>query len=404
MRRTTCGSCGSTGLDIFLKLGDSPVADAYTETGDEPVARYPLDLAVCDKCRLVQLMDVLSDEILFGTGYSFYSSASPPLSAYHAEYANDVIQLYDDEAQHGVVEIGCNDGDMLRHFKYRGYETLGVDPAGGPVEVARDRGLSVINVPFTYNMARGLGEGATGVVIANHVLAHVPDVHDFLKGIAYILRPTGIVKIEVQYVQDLLVNNAFDLVYHEHRNFFSLAALEIAASRVGLTVIDAELTDRQGGSLRATLAKRVPDMWQLKIQHIRDSEIWLQDQSTYSGFQGRVNRIRERLTDMIWDLTQDRMIIAGYGAPAKATTLLNFCNLTSNQIECVYDTTPAKQGRFIPGTGIPIIKPPHDGDEMSHDVYLALSWNYLGTLLRKNLTFIQNGGMWIVPIPAPMML
>jgi SAM-dependent methyltransferase len=395
VKRTTCSACGHVELDTFLNLGDSPIADAYTATPDEPVERYPLEVAVCAKCRLVQLLEVVDHETLFGTGYSFYSSASPPLSAYHAAYARDVHARHPELVARGVLEVGCNDGDLLRHFS--DVTAIGVDPAAGPAGVARHRGLEVLVRPFGLQAAHDIRDrrGRQGVVIANHVLAHVADVADVLAGVSALLAPDGIAMVEVQYLPDLLVNNAFDLVYHEHRNFFSLSSLEQAALRHGLYVADAELTDRQGGSLRVTFRTR-HNVYPQRVGEILRSERWLNSFAAYDGMQGRAERVRARLWDVLAAERAAGRLVAGYGAPAKATTLLAFCGIGRETIPWVVDTTAAKQGRHIPGTGIPIVAPavaPHA------DTYLNLAWNYSRQIMRNN-----PGHRWIIPIPAPVVL
>jgi SAM-dependent methyltransferase len=390
MRRTVCSACGDKELNQFLDLGNSPIADAYTDTPDRDVPRYPLELAVCGNCYLVQLMEVLDTQTLFGTGYSFYSSASPPLSNYHAAYAESLFKPYDALLRKGILEIGCNDGDFLRHFT--NYPSLGVDPAMGPRSMARQRGLEVRSRAFSLDLAMEMDK--VGVVVANHVLAHVEDVFDVLAGISQVLADDGVAIIEVQYLPDLLLNNAFDLVYHEHRNFFSITSLASAARLHGLQVDNVQFTQRQGGSIRVTLSHGT-------CTHLDGyEEEWLQDPSTYAGFQGRAERVVSR----IWDLITGPLLatpIVGYGAPAKATTLLNFCGLSSNEIEFVVDTTPAKQGRYIPGTGLPILA----ADEPHLvDTYLLLAHNYMAEILRKEKEFTAAGGRWIIPLPAPVIL
>jgi hypothetical protein len=393
MKRTTCSACSGADLDVFLDLGDSPIADAYTVNRDDVSPTYPLQVAVCSKCLLVQLLEVVDAETLFGTGYSFYSSASKPLSEYHRNYAADVIDDYSSLAARGVVEIGCNDGDMLRHFQ--GFPHIGVDPAVGPTDVARERGLSVLTKSFGLNVAHNIRDqrGKQGLIIANHVLAHVADVADVLAGINALLMDDGVAFIEVQYLPDLLVNNAFDLVYHEHRNFFSLTSLQQAAIRHNLHITSAQLTNRQGGSLRVTLAKRAHAS--SAVNRLLKSEHWLTSFSAYDSMQGRAERIRKRLTDILDELSTS---IAGYGAPAKATTLLNFCGITHSDLNYVVDTTTAKQGRFIPGTGIQILSPEDGGVA---DTQLLLAWNYTREVIHSHRKLNVN---WIIPIPAPVMI
>lgn len=402
MNRTSCSACASTHLEVFLDLGKTPVADAYLDHPGDPYPRFPLELAVCGKCRLVQLLEVLSDKQLFGTGYSFYSSASPPLSAYHRAYADDVLTKYDELAASLTIEVGCNDGDLLRHFRNHGI-AIGIDPAEGPVAVARERGLSVRNEALTYPVGQEVREtfGPAGVIIANHVLAHVANVDTFLLGLAAMADHETVVMIEVQYLPDLFVNNAFDLVYHEHRNFFSLTSLSSAAARAGLYVFDAELTSRQGGSLRVSLSKDALQKSQ-RVHDIMHSEQWLQDWGPYAGFQGRAERIKTRLLDLLYTETTEGREVVGFGAPAKATTLLNFCGIDTSLLAYVTDSTLAKQGKFIPGTGLQILDPTCP-DEPA-DTFLMLAWNYAPQILRKNLSFTVNGGSWIIPIPAPVLL
>jgi novobiocin biosynthesis protein NovU/D-mycarose 3-C-methyltransferase len=212
-----------------------------------------------------------------------------------------------------------------------------------------------------------------------------------------VLADDGVAYVEVQYAPDLLVNNAFDLVYHEHRNFFSLQALKVAATVQGLWLTDASLTDRQGGSLRVALRVRPNQTSEQydRVGAVLDSERWLNSDAAYEGMQGRAERIRARLLQMLDEEKAAGRSVAGYGAPAKATTLLNFCGIDSTMLSHVVDTTEAKQGRFIPGTGIPIVEPPG----RRADTFLLLAWNYARTIMRAN-----PGPRWILPIPAPVLL
>ena len=405
--RTTCTGCGLPDLDQFLDLGLSPIADAYTTRprGVDAAERYPLRAAVCGNCHLAQVLDVLDGETLFNTGYSFHSSASAPLSAYHAMYA---VELLADGAvdpavlRRGVVEIGCNDGDMLRHFAVAGVPAYGVDPASGPIAVARSRGLDVVGEPFTLALAEKLRaeRGPAGLVIANHVLAHVEDVADFLAGMRHLLADGGRAVVEVQYVGDLLLNNAFDLLYHEHRNFFSVSSLASAARRQGLALDAYRITDRQGGSIRAWFEATPPGAI-LESRKVYAGERWLRGPVAYVGMQGRAERVRERLHDCLSEL--EGKMVAGYGAPAKLTTLAAFCGLDVEHIAWVQDTTTAKQGRYLPGTSIPIVAPKTD-DDWRPDAYLLAAWNYAGPILRREARYTAAGGRWILPFPAPVIL
>lgn len=404
MKRDNCSACGYDDLRLILDLGLSPIADNYTKDAVS-VPHYPLQLAVCAGCHLVQLLEVVPD--LFGSGYSFYSSASAPLSTYHAAYASDVINEYQ-LANFGkprplVVEIGANDGDMGQHFVRAGYRVIGVDPADGPAAVALQRGIDMHIKPFGRNLAHEIHaqEGPAGIIIANHVLAHVESVSDVFAGIDELLTFNGTAYVEVQYFPDLLLNNAFDLVYHEHRNFFTLTSLHAAARMHNLYVNDAELTDRQGGSLRVKLSRHAGASE--RAVALRDSESWLADTNVYAGLQGRAERLRTRLVQLLENEYSSHRIVVGYGAPAKATTLLNFCGIDTKRMSFVIDTTEAKQRRYIPGTRL-LIYSPEDVAEEHVDTYLLLAWNYQREIMRNEQQFTIDGGRWIVPVPAPVIL
>lgn len=404
MKRTTCSGCGYDDLRLFLDLGFSPIADAYTAEPWGNEQSYPLQVATCTACHLVQLLEIVDQKTLFGTGYSFHSSASPPLSLYHERYAHSIMRQHPNLVDRLVVEIGCNDGDMLQHFTERSHMAIGVDPAGGPVEVALDRGLNVINEPFTPSVAERIKSdyGQASIVVANHVLAHVESVSDVLDGIAQLLAPDGIAYIEVQYLPDLIVNNAFDLVYHEHRNFFSLTSLLTAAFQWGLSPLDAQLTDRQGGSLRVKLGHKATTMPTTRVSHILASERWLRTPDAYGGVQGRVERIKDRLIDVIENERSMNHSLAVYGAPAKATTLLHFCGLDADTLNYALDSTKAKQGRYIPGTGI-LIHDPNSKFARDVDTFLVTSWNYASTIMRNHET-AYGSARWVLPIPAPIVV
>lgn len=399
-RRENCGACGSKWLEPVLNLGRTPLADAYTPEPDSPPT-WPLTLIRCTECTLVQLEHVLPAEQLFGTGYSFYSSASAPLSRYHEAYAADILRRHTlDRARH-VVEIGSNDGDLARHLIKAGLGVIGVDPATGPAFAAADRGVSVAIEPFTRELASKLRDdyGPAELVIANHVLAHVADVSDMLAGISALLDDTtGVAYVEVQYLPDLLLHNAIDLVYHEHRNFFSLHALAAAAAGHGLHVNTVEFTSRQAGSIRVTLSRH-PGAPAL-VTRALEAEVWLTKPGALTGLQGRADRLRDRLRDILNTLADGGAVVAGYGAPAKATTLLHWCGIDSRELQFVTDTTTAKQGLYIPGTGIPVVSP-QDAGSREVDVYLLLAWNYIAEILRNETLF---PGRWLVPVPAPILI
>lgn len=388
MHRTRCGACGSNVLQPFLDLGETPLADAFPKSIDEVETYYPLGLVVCHGCWLVQNSYVVPDDLLYNGDYGFYTGASPSSVRYFADYATWAIERF---APKFVVEIASNDGTLLRHFRREGTTILGVEPAANVALAAKETGVPTLNRPFGRAVAEDIGHGRADLIIANNVVAHVSDLDDFLGGIADLLTDKGTALIEFQNVADLLLGNQFDHVYHEHRSFFSEASLERALVLHGLTVYGSILTPAQGGSVRALICRG--DSLAAWVEGR-----WLRSPTAYQGFQSRIEYLRECL----WDIVQSQPegTVAGYGASAKSTTLLNYCGFTADDLTHIEDMTPRKVGRFTPGTKIPIRWP----NGTKPDTYLLLTWNYLPDILRREREFRDNGGKFIVPIPQPIVL
>lgn len=407
MERTECGVCTSTDLEQVLNLGDSPLADEFPTTAAAALTmkRYPLGLARCGACSLVQLTEIVPDAELWEGEYGFYTSASWVAAHYQRQYADWAYGQFQRLADQLTVEIACNDGVLLRQLKeVHGARVLGIDPAAGPSQLARDTGLDVRTRPFgTAAAGEVLSEfGPAGLIIANNVVAHVADLGDFLGGIALLLARQGRAVIEFQYVADLITGNQIDHVYHEHRQFFSVASISVALARHGLQVVDILETVPQGGSMRVTVAHQGV-VWpthavarQIRYEH------WLSVPGALAGLQGRADRIRDRLRDQLYALKFSGAKVAGFGASAKSTTLLNFAGITPDMVQYFVDTTPTKHGRYTPGTGIPIISP--TADSRAPDVYLLTVWNYAGDIMRRESEYTRRGGKWLVPIPIPVLL
>jgi SAM-dependent methyltransferase len=402
MRREVCGSCNSTNLHTVLDLGDSPLANVFPTSPDEVQQRYPLELLRCFRCSLVQLSEIVSDDILWSSGnYGFYTGSSWIATQHQKQYANSIMKAYPRLCRQGVLEIACNDGTMLQHFQVAGYPSLGIDPAHGPAMQAANKGLDVWVEGFGSAAALRMvvQHGHRGIVIANNVIAHVANLDDFIEGLAIVLAPAGVAVVEFQYLADLITGNQIDHVYHEHRQFFSLSSLMYSLERHGLMPTAVSQTSPQGGSLRVVISRH--PFWNLShsVNHLLKTEEWLKDEHALAGLQGRADRIRTKLRDMLHEQQQAKKRVAGYGASGKSTTLLNFCNIGPDLVQYVVDTTPMKHGRYTPGTGIPIIDP--RSDSRAPDVYLSMIHNYQGEIMRQEPTF---HGHWIVPIPLPVLL
>ena len=402
MKRESCGSCHSTDLIEVLDLGTSPLADEFPHSAAEAVeqVRYSLGLVTCASCSLLQLTEVVDDDELWGGDYGFYTGSSWVAVQQQEAYADDLLWRYRDLTKGLVLEIACNDGSMLSRFAAAGCRTLCVDPAVGPTSKARQSGLDVIVKGFGRTVAEQVlcEYGYADLVVANNVIAHVADLDDFVAGLAMVLSPQGRLVVEFQYAADLITGNMIDHVYHEHRSFFSLSSLNHALGRHGLKALDVQQTVPQGGSLRVHIGRVDEEVVNGSVTLLLLEEKWMLDPGSLAGMQGRANRIRSRLRDLLWEESRAGHRVAGYGASAKSTTLLNFCELNPDLVQYFVDTTPMKHGRFTPGTGIPIIDP--RADSRAPDVYLLGVHNYAGPIMRRE----QFAGKWIIPIPLPVVL
>jgi len=404
MKRTKCGSCKGQNLTQVLDLGTSPLADDFPHSPEEAATqkRYPLGLCRCADCTLVQLTEVVPDDELWGGDYGFYTGSSWVAVQNQKTYAEKVMKDYPRLCRQGVLEIACNDGTMLYQFALAGYPALGIDPANGPATKAINNGLDVWVDEFdSYAALRIVAQhDHQGVVIANNVIAHVADLDDFIEGLSIVLAPEGVAIVEFQYLVDLITGNQFDHVYHEHRQFLSLTALTIALERHGLRPQEVTQINAQGGSLRVVISRG--PYWGHSVNHMLHAEKWLRNENALAGIQGRADRIRRRLLDMLYNMKWEEKRVAGYGASAKSTTMLNWCGIGPDLIQYIVDTTPMKHGRYTPGTGIPIISP--SADSRAPDVYVMFVWNYLAEIMKQETLFASQGGRWLVPIPAPILL
>jgi SAM-dependent methyltransferase len=372
-----------------LNLGSTPLADQFPATSYEARSQdyFPLGLILDDHKWSLDLTYLVPDELLFGDDYAFFTGSSPALVSYFAEYA-DWAQRYfgPDLLAEGVCEIACNDGTLLANLKE--YRHLGIDPAKPAVKVARRKGLNVLHQAFDADTAHEV-EGPFGLVIANNVAAHVASLEDLLAGIAYLARDGGFGVIEFQYAGDLISDCLWPLVYHEHRRFLSLSSF-MAACPVGLRVVDVVRTPAQGGSLRVVVTTALGATPTVNVTDLQGNESWLRRTDTYSSLQGRVDYQAIRLQDSVSAF----QTVALYGAPAKATTLVHYAELT-HSLDYAVDLTPHKIGRCLPGTAIPVIHPDQETDRPA--AYLVSLPNYLPSILRREHEFLANGGRLILP-------
>ncbi len=410
-RRTTCRICGSSKLFQFLSLGETPLADAFVEKEDldKPEAKYPLDVAVCEDCGLVMLVNIVPAEVLFGDTYAFYTSGSPQAVAHFRKYAHTVMERFPALAKKLTIDIASNDGVLLRPLKEMGAKVLGIDPAKNVAVVANAAGIETIVDFFNIACAQKIlkERGQASLVLANNVIAHVDDVRGFTDGVKLLLEPDGVFIFEAQYFPNLLFKNQFDNVYHEHHSFYSLRPLKLLMEKSGLEIFDVEEVDTQGGSLRVyakhkngpyPVAPVVAKMIQTEL------ELGLAKTETYLELAKRAQTVKTELIKILEDLKAQGKKIVGYGAPAKGNTLLNFCGISTQYLDYIIDKTYFKHGKFTPGMHIPVFPVEKIEEDGPPDCYLLLVWNYAAGILKQEEEFRKHGGKFIIPIPIPQIV
>ncbi len=398
---TACRSCGSADLSEILPFGDTPIADRLV-AADDPAPEFvaPLTLLHCNGCGLCQIRETVAPRVLFGPDYPYYSSVSPALMKHFAESARDIIARRGLGAGDLVVEAASNDGYMLRLFHEAGVPVLGVDPADGPVRVARQKGIETVHDFFGADLARGLAaEGRrASVFLANNVLAHVADVNDFVEGIAALLAEDGLAVIEAPYLLDLVDTGAFDTIYHQHLLYLSLTALVPLFARHGLHLNDVERTWVHGGSLRLFVSRAPGQSERLVTCLAEEDARKVRTPAFYRPFVERIAAMRAETRAVLARLRGEGVRVAGYGAAAKATTLLHYFGLGRDDLDFIVDKSPWKQGLAMPVTRVPIL-PPAALAERRPGAVLLLAWNFAEEIISENGAYLEAGGRFITPVP-----
>ena len=396
-----CRSCGYGDLQSILSLGCTPLANALLteEQLRDTEETYPLELVFCAKCTLVQLTESISPEKLF-RDYVYFSSFSETMLRHAETISSALIGSQNLDAQSLVVEVASNDGYLLQCYQRAGVPVLGIEPATNIARVAEQRGIRTVCDFFGERLAQRLvGEGFRADVIhANNVLAHVPDLNGFVRGLRDLLKPDGVVVVEVPYVYEMITHCEFDTVYHEHLSYFSLTALNELFARNDLTIQRLERLDIHGGTLRLYAGHAV-EQSESVIELLGDeNRRGLANVDFYKGFGERVTWLRDELVSLVHELKANGFSIAAYGASAKGTTLLNYCGLGRDVLDYVVDRSTVKQGHYTPGTHLKIYAP----EKLLADVpdyVLLLTWNFAGEIYEQQLEYRKRGGRFIVPVP-----
>lgn len=407
-RVTHCRSCGSEDLREFLSLGSTPVANALLAPADtgRPDPSYPLAVGFCAGCALVQLTHELPAEVIFGADYPYFSSFSDALVRHSGEHVDALVARRGLGADSLVVELASNDGYLLRQFGRHGVPTLGVEPTPGPAAAAREAGVETLEAFFTEELGRQLRaeRGPADAILANNVMAHVPDLNGFVAGMAALVADDGVVQVENPGVRYLLEHAEFDTVYHEHFCYFSTPAVQRLFARHGLTLLDVEhFPNLHGGTLRWTAGKQ-GEPSEAALRHLSEErDLGLDDFAAYRDFGRTVTRNQRELVELLRSLRAQGASIAAYGAAAKGATLLNSSGIGANTVDFVVDRNTHKQGKLMPGARIPILDP-QALSERRPDYVLLLAWNFAEEIVRQQSAYTDSGGRFIVPVPWPRVI
>ncbi|MBK9146163.1 MAG: class I SAM-dependent methyltransferase [Candidatus Melainabacteria bacterium] len=398
-----CRGCKSSSLVDILDLGKTPLANSLLqqEDLDSPEFLAPLNLVFCADCSLVQITETVSPEKLF-RHYAYFSSFSDTV----LENASQIAMRLTDErkltSESLVMEIASNDGYLLKNYLEQGVPVLGIEPAVNIAEVANESGIETISEFFGTRLAVELLQNGklADVIHANNVLAHVPDLKGVVDGMRVVLKPDGIASIEVPYVRDLIDNLEFDTIYHEHLCYFSVSSLKRLFESNSLVLVDVERLPIHGGSLRVFVARRgQPSRRVLELLE-EEHKDGVDSVEYYRAFSDRVMELKDALLSMLRSLKDSGKKLAAYGASAKGSTLLNFCGIGGDILDYVVDRSTVKIGLFTPGTRLPILDP----EELllkKPDYVLLLSWNHAEEIIAQQRQFLEQGGKFIVPVPAP---
>jgi hypothetical protein len=400
-----CRFCGAALRYTFVDLGMSPLCESYVEAGrvNATEAFYPLRVYVCERCFLVQLQEYVTPEDIF-TEYAYFSSYSDSWLAHCRDYVDMISERLRLSSDSLAVELASNDGYLLQWFVEKGIPVLGIEPAVNVAKVAKAKGVPTLTEFFGAELASKLvGEGTMAdLIIGNNVLAQVPDLNSFVAGITTLLRPEGVVTIEFPHLQQLVEQNQFDTIYHEHFSYFSLVSAERIFAAHGVRIFDVNELWTHGGSLRVYAChaanERLGESAALAALRTRELEAGYADIATYSVFEERARETKRKLLEYLIDAKRAGKTVVGYGAPGKGNTLLNYCGIRTDFLDFTVDRNPYKQGRFLPGTHIPIHAPERIA-EVKPDVILILPWNFKDEIIEQLAYTRAWGAEFVVPIP-----
>ena len=394
---------------MVLDLGEQPPANSFIDKNElnSPESKFPLRLFWCHDCFLVQLLDIVDKEYLF-KNYLYMTSASKPIVEHFTKYAKEIYEEFlqgrDDPF---VVEIGSNDGSLLAEFKKLGASILGIEPATNLSNLANQSDITTTNTFFSSNVGKKIVQSRNAsIVVANNVIGHVEDLQDLMEGIRILIGKNGVFIFEVPYLVDLIKKLEFDTIYHEHLSYFSLLPIVNLTNRYGLEVFDVRKQSVHGGTIRVFISAKNSFKVKDSVKYFLEEEhrFGLDGIEIYRSFSVKVAEFKRKLKTELEIIKKENKSIFGYGAPAKGNVLLNYCNIDTIFLDYVIDTTPLKQGKYTPGTHIPIFPPEKISDKGDGHIALLLAWNYESEILEKEKQFRRKGGKFLIPIPEPRLI
>ena len=397
-----CLAC-DTDIEPFLSFGRMPIANAFL-TPDQFATEYFFEMRVgfCPKCGMVQLLEQPTPEKMFHENYAFFSSTSTRMATHFQKFAAIVSEKYLETKDPFVVEIGSNDGIMLQNFAKASIRHLGIEPSANVAKVANSKGVNTISEFFDVNLARKLvsEHGQADVFLGANVMCHIPTLHSVLEGVRLLLKPKGVMIFEDPYLGDILEKTSYDQIYDEHVFYFSVTSISYLLKQHGLELVDIAPQNVHGGSMRYVVAHRSahPVSKTVNIQQAKEEKMQLRNVTTYTRLRQNIEKSRDELIKLLRGLKTQNKRVVGYAATSKSTTVTNYCGITSNLIEFISDTTPVKQGKFSPGTHIPI-HPYKDFKARYPDYALLFGWNHAEEIMAKEQEFKKAGGKWIVYVP-----
>ena len=401
--QTKCLICNQS-IAPFMSFGPMPIANGFlSKVQFENEYFFEMEVAFCRSCTMFQLVNQPDPERMFNENYAFFSGTSKLMGLHFKTFANHVMKDYIKYAPDPfVVEIGSNDGIMLKHFANKGIRYLGIEPSSNVAQVAIDQGINTAVEFFDEEFAEKIVNeyGQADAFLGANVMCHIPYIRSIVAGIKVLLKPGGIVIFEDPYLGDVIQKTTYDQIYDEHTFLFSVHSIQYLFNQFDMEVIDVEPQETHGGSMRYVIAhkgaKPVRESVQKQLEF--ELELGLTDPKTHEQFRKNCEKYRSDLLNLLNDLNSQGKSIAGYAATSKSTTIINYCGITTEHLDCIYDTTPIKQGKFSPGAHIPIVA--HENFKTSYPDYaLLFAYNHEKEIMAKEQEFMEQGGKWITYVP-----